>query len=188
MGSAMARLETQGLLYMEVGVLQREGAEQSQSGQGACADTGPGIASGGALVKSRSSTMIWRSWWPMPHDRTSAKVARRPRCPEPDQRARSGRVAAYIQWNAIICRTMRWECIRIVPMPSLLVRFGKTVRKLRAEAGYSQESFAAAVGVHRTYMGTIERGHGNPTLDMIAKIARGLGMSVTRLLEKVEGG
>src|SRR4051812_1296059 len=95
---------------------------------------------------------------------------------------------AYIQWDGIICRSMRWEYIRIVPMPSLLVKFGKTVRKLREEAGYSQESFAAAVGVHRTYMGTIERGRGNPTLDMIAKIARGLGMSVARLLDKVEGG
>lgn len=72
-------------------------------------------------------------------------------------------------------------------MASLLVRFGKTVRKLRSDAGYSQESFADAIGVHRTYMGTIERGHGNPTLDMIAKIARGLGVSVTKLFEKVEG-
>jgi transcriptional regulator with XRE-family HTH domain len=81
---------------------------------------------------------------------------------------------------------MRWETIRILRMASLLVRFGKTVRKLREDAGYSQEGFADAIGVHRTYMGTIERGRGNPTLDMIARIARGLGMSVTRLLEKVE--
>jgi transcriptional regulator with XRE-family HTH domain len=73
-------------------------------------------------------------------------------------------------------------------MASLIVRFGRTVRKLRAEAGYSQESFADVIGVHRTYMGTIERGRGNPTLDMIAKIARGLNLNVAQLLTKVEGG
>jgi transcriptional regulator with XRE-family HTH domain len=73
-------------------------------------------------------------------------------------------------------------------MASLIVRFGRTVRKLRAEAGYSQESFADVVGVHRTYMGMIERGRGNPTLDMIAKIARGLDLNVAQLFAKVEGG
>lgn len=71
-------------------------------------------------------------------------------------------------------------------MASIRTRFGRAVRKLRDEAGYSQESFADAIGVHRTYMGTLERGRGNPTLEMIARIARGLRVSVTTLFEAVE--
>jgi transcriptional regulator with XRE-family HTH domain len=71
-------------------------------------------------------------------------------------------------------------------MASLRVRFGRAVRRLREEADYSQESFADAIGVHRTYMGTLERGRGNPSLDVIARIARGLEISLARLFEAVE--
>ncbi|MGH7534111.1 MAG: helix-turn-helix domain-containing protein [Gemmatimonadales bacterium] len=71
-------------------------------------------------------------------------------------------------------------------MASLKVRFGRTIRALREQAGYSQENFADAIGVHRTYMGTLERGRGNPSLDMIARVARGLGVSLAKLFEAVE--
>lgn len=71
-------------------------------------------------------------------------------------------------------------------MASLKVRFGRAVRSLRERADYSQESFADAIGVHRTYMGTLERGQGNPSLDIIARIARGLGISLAKLFEAVE--
>jgi len=84
---------------------------------------------------------------------------------------------------------MGWDAIRFRAMAaSLKVRFGRAVRKLRAAAEYSQESFADAIGVHRTYMGTLERGLGNPSLDIIAKIARGLGISIAELFEAVERG
>jgi transcriptional regulator with XRE-family HTH domain len=71
-------------------------------------------------------------------------------------------------------------------MVPLKVRFGRAVRSLRERADYSQESFADAIGVHRTYMGTLERGKGNPSLDVIAKIARGLGISLVELFRAVE--
>lgn len=71
-------------------------------------------------------------------------------------------------------------------MSSIKARFGRTVRTLRTKAGYSQESFADAVSVHRTSMGTLERGEGNPTLDMIVKIARGLDISLSELFVAVE--
>jgi len=71
-------------------------------------------------------------------------------------------------------------------MASIQARFGRTVRALRAKAGYSQESFADAIHVHRTSMGTLERGEGNPTLDMIVKIARGLDVSLSELFVAVE--
>lgn len=72
-------------------------------------------------------------------------------------------------------------------MASLATKFGRTVRALRKAAGYSQEDFADYVGVHRTYMGTLERGQGNPTLDMIGRIAHALHISIAALFEAVEG-
>lgn len=71
-------------------------------------------------------------------------------------------------------------------MASLLVRFGRTVRRLRERTPYSQERFAHAVGVHRTYIWSIERGRANPSLDVIARIARGLGLPVWKLFEAAE--
>jgi transcriptional regulator with XRE-family HTH domain len=75
-----------------------------------------------------------------------------------------------------------------MPPSPLPVRFGRVVRALRSDAEYSQESFADAIGVHRTHMGTIERGKGNPCLDVIAKIAKGLGLSLPELFAAVDRG
>jgi transcriptional regulator with XRE-family HTH domain len=71
---------------------------------------------------------------------------------------------------------------------SLRVALGRTVRALRSAAGYSQEGFADAIGVHRTYMGTLERGDGNPTLETLELIAGGLRMPVAELLCAAETG
>lgn len=57
------------------------------------------------------------------------------------------------------------------------LKFGQTVRELREKKGFSQEVFADQAGVHRTYMGGIERGERNPTLTTIWKIARALNIS-----------
>ena len=62
------------------------------------------------------------------------------------------------------------------------IAFGIRVRKLREELGYSQESFAEAVDIHRTYVGGIERGERNPTLTMIVRIAKVLGVKPSELL------
>ena len=70
----------------------------------------------------------------------------------------------------------------------LRVALGRTVRALRSAAGYSQEGFADAIGVHRTYMGTLERGDGNPTLETLDLIATGLGIAVSELLRAAETG
>ena len=67
----------------------------------------------------------------------------------------------------------------------ILERFGKRVRELRTEAGYSQESFAAACELDRTYMGGIERGERNLALRNIERIARTLGLSCAELLDGV---
>jgi transcriptional regulator with XRE-family HTH domain len=64
--------------------------------------------------------------------------------------------------------------------------FGKSVRRCRERAGYSQEALAARAEIHRTYIGGIERGERNPTLTMIHRLARALGVSPTKLLEADE--
>lgn len=65
-------------------------------------------------------------------------------------------------------------------------RFGRAVRRLREQAEHSQESFAAAAGVHRTYMGLVERGRVAPTIVVIEKIATALGMAPSELLAETE--
>ena len=60
------------------------------------------------------------------------------------------------------------------------------MRRLRSDAGYSQEGFAAVAGVHRTYMGAVERGEVNISLDNIERIAKALGMTPGRLLTEAE--
>lgn len=65
-------------------------------------------------------------------------------------------------------------------------KFGKAVRRLRTERGYSQESFADAIGVHRTFMGAVERGETNISLDNITRIAKGLKLSLAELFSHVD--
>lgn len=59
----------------------------------------------------------------------------------------------------------------------VLARFGARVRRLRTEAGYSQEGFAELCGLDRTYIGGIERGERNVSLRNIELIARALRLS-----------
>lgn len=60
-------------------------------------------------------------------------------------------------------------------------QFGKKLREIRTEKGYSQESLADAAGMHRTYVGSIERGEQNISLDNIHKLAKALGIKVREL-------
>lgn len=64
-----------------------------------------------------------------------------------------------------------------------LKRFGQRVRALRKAKGFSQEDFALEIGLDRTYMGGVERGERNLALLNIAKIAKGLHISVAALFD-----
>ncbi len=55
-----------------------------------------------------------------------------------------------------------------------LILFGRTVRALRKDAGYSQEAFGDLCGIDRSYMGGIERGEHNIALLNILKILSAL--------------
>ena len=64
-----------------------------------------------------------------------------------------------------------------------LKKFGKRLRELRLEKGYSQEKLAEYASLHRNYIGMIERGKRNVTLFNITKLVRSLGIEVSELLE-----
>ena len=60
----------------------------------------------------------------------------------------------------------------------VLIKFGQKVREERARLGLSQEELASRAGVHRTYIGMIERAEKNITLENIEKIAKALKISI----------
>jgi transcriptional regulator with XRE-family HTH domain len=70
-----------------------------------------------------------------------------------------------------------------VPSPSIKSLFGKSVRALREERGYSQEELAERAGLHRNYVGGIERGERNVALENIAKLAKALSVRSRDLFE-----
>lgn len=64
--------------------------------------------------------------------------------------------------------------------------FGKRVRKLRISAGISQDKFALAIGMDRTYLASIENGKRNISIENISKIAKGLNITLEKLFKEVE--
>ena len=63
---------------------------------------------------------------------------------------------------------------------------GRVVRIRRYKEGYSQESFANAVGLHRTYVGAVERGERNVSMQNLVRIANALGIPPSRLFAEAE--
>ena len=59
--------------------------------------------------------------------------------------------------------------------------FGERVAELRRKQHLSQEELADKCGIHRTYIGSIERGEKSPTLNTIEKIATGLNVQIIDL-------
>jgi transcriptional regulator with XRE-family HTH domain len=60
----------------------------------------------------------------------------------------------------------------------------ENVRSLRQRRGLSQEALAEVCGLHRTYVGAVERGERNVSLSSIATLAVALGVSVSELLTR----
>ena len=67
----------------------------------------------------------------------------------------------------------------------ILLKFGKNVQEYRRAQQMSQEQLAESAGVHRTYIGMIERAEKNITLLNIAKIANALKISPSVLLKNL---
>lgn len=73
------------------------------------------------------------------------------------------------------CRTMEGQLQKIV---------GRNLRRYRLDHGFSQEAFADHMGVHRTYMGAVERGERNLTLQTLERIADFIGVDARELLKE----
>ncbi|PYS81757.1 MAG: XRE family transcriptional regulator [Acidobacteria bacterium] len=67
----------------------------------------------------------------------------------------------------------------------LLKKFGVRIRELRKDAGISQEKLAELAELHRTYVSGVERGERNASLTSIARIAKALNVSLSKLFEGV---
>ena len=57
------------------------------------------------------------------------------------------------------------------------------MQRLRQDQGWSQEELAERAGLHRTYVSGVERGVRNPTVTVLEKLARGLGVSMPDLVK-----
>ncbi|HEJ3696697.1 TPA: helix-turn-helix transcriptional regulator [Pseudomonas aeruginosa] len=66
------------------------------------------------------------------------------------------------------------------------IALGVAVRERRKQLGLSQDAFADLVGLHRTYIGGIERGERNLTLDNLERISTSLAVPMSVLVERAE--
>ena len=62
---------------------------------------------------------------------------------------------------------------------------GDRIRAYRNQKGWSQEYLAEKADVHHTYIGQLERGEKNATIESISKIDGALGVSLSRLFENI---
>ncbi len=91
----------------------------------------------------------------------------------------------------IVCRPIVYTTISfsqdIIPvsmnMKDIKGSFGNKIRELRLARGLSQEELAFRAGVHRTYLGGIERGERNVALQNIAAIAKALDVELPELFK-----
>jgi len=71
-------------------------------------------------------------------------------------------------------------------MPGLQHRVGQRVRQLREKRGWSQEEFADICGLHRTYIGSVERGERNLTLNSLHTLAKALNVKMAEILRGLD--
>lgn len=68
---------------------------------------------------------------------------------------------------------------------SVYKRLGKRINQLRVEKKLTQEKLALEAGLNRAYIGYIERGERNPSIETVEKIAKVLGVSLSKLFDTV---
>ena len=71
-------------------------------------------------------------------------------------------------------------------MNQIMKTIGKRIRNYRLSLGLSQEQLAELAGCHPTYIGQIERGEKNATIESIEKISSALNLPLSQLFEKLD--
>jgi transcriptional regulator with XRE-family HTH domain len=67
----------------------------------------------------------------------------------------------------------------------VLVKLGQNIKKLRLEKGISQEELALQAGLHRNYIGAVERGENNISVLKLVKITKVLGVQAGLIIKDV---
>lgn len=67
---------------------------------------------------------------------------------------------------------------------SARIIFGRNLRKRREASGISQEDLAELADLHRTYIGSVERGERNVSIDNMERLAAAVGATIIELLQK----
>lgn len=75
---------------------------------------------------------------------------------------------------------------RVQDKSQILVAAGEAVRRARVRAGISQEELALRSGLHRTYVGGVERGERNVSLHNLHRLAEALSLSLADLMAMAE--
>ena len=70
-------------------------------------------------------------------------------------------------------------------MSELNVQIGQRLKDLRDERGWSLREFGLIVGMNKTYLGDIELGKRNPTINSLEKIVAGYGLTVREFFAKM---
>lgn len=70
------------------------------------------------------------------------------------------------------------------PTPNARLRLATNLRYLRTQHMLSQEGLADLVGLHRTYVGSVERSERNVSLDNVERLASALGVDIAELLSE----
>jgi transcriptional regulator with XRE-family HTH domain len=73
-----------------------------------------------------------------------------------------------------------------MPISNISKQFGNAVRSRRIASGLSQEKLAEKAGLHPNYIGKIERGVRNATLDVTNRIAKALKVGLPKLIEEAQ--
>ncbi|UNK18392.1 helix-turn-helix domain-containing protein [Paenibacillus sp. N3/727] len=71
-------------------------------------------------------------------------------------------------------------------MNEIIRRLGKRIRQLRKKQGISQDTLGERSGLHNNYIGQVERGEKNVTIDSLCKIAAGLDVSMEELFRYID--
>jgi DNA-binding XRE family transcriptional regulator len=94
----------------------------------------------------------------------------------------SSQTLLYLVCRRIVIATAAW-CFVVTTADDLNHVLAANLRRLRTKLGLSQEAFAERCSLHRTYVGAIERGERNVTLNTLEHIAETLGVAAVDLLK-----